>query len=64
MLIAVGAVAALTLLALGHARPLVGLLAVLGFTGGIVADERGKRGWGLMGITVGLFALITAVMYT
>jgi hypothetical protein len=64
VLIAVGAVAALILLAFGQARPLVGLLAALGFTGGIIADERGKRGWGLTGVSVGFFALIIAVMYT
>ena len=59
-----GVLAAVIFAALGNARPLVGLVAIVGIVGGIVADERGKRPAGLAGLAVGFFALLVAIFYT
>jgi hypothetical protein len=59
-----GTIAAVIFAALGNARPLVGLVALMGIVGGIVADERGKRPLGLGGFAVGFFALLIAYFYT
>jgi hypothetical protein len=62
--VTLGSTPAVVLLILGHVRPLVGLVAILGLVGGIVADEHGKRAWGLLGISIGVFALSAAAIYT
>lgn len=59
-----GVIAAVIFAALGNARPLVGLVALLGIIGGIIADERGKRPIGLVGFSVGFLALLVAYFYT
>jgi hypothetical protein len=63
-LVAGGVIAAVIFVLLGNARPLVGLIALMGIVGGIVADERGKRPIGLAGFAVGFFALLIAYFYT
>jgi hypothetical protein len=63
-LLAGGAIAAVVFAVLGNARPLVGLIAITGMVGGIIADERGKRPIGLAGFAVGFFALLIAYFYT
>jgi len=59
-----GVIAAVVFAALGNTRPLVGLVALLGIVGGIIADERGKRPIGLLGFSVGFLALLVAYFYT
>jgi hypothetical protein len=62
------AVAAVVLLAIfGSWRPIVGMISIVGFLVGLEVDRPGKprrRALGLLGITVGMFALLIAVAYT
>jgi hypothetical protein len=63
---AVGVVAALIMAATGAWRPLLGLIAISGFLVGIevdVAGSAGRRALGMLGVAVGLFALLTAAVY-
>jgi hypothetical protein len=61
----VGAVAAvITMMISGNPRPLAGVVGATAFVGGIIADEHGKRGMGLAGVSIGFFALMFAYLYT
>lgn len=67
VLITIGALAALALAAAGTWRPLVGLIAIAGMAMGLEVDLPGnprRRALGLLGVAIGLFALIVAVIYT
>jgi hypothetical protein len=62
----VGVVGALALAVSGTWRPLLGLIAISGFLFGIEADRPGnpgRRALGILGIAVGLFALLAATFY-
>jgi hypothetical protein len=63
-LVGLGVLAVLVQLVLGHARPAVGMLAIFGMLGGLIADERGRSGIGLLGFSLGFIALLAAVVYT
>jgi hypothetical protein len=57
-------VAALALF--GNWRPLVGLIAIAGFLGGLEADDPRsprRRALGVLGIAIGFCALLIAVLY-
>lgn len=63
--LAAAGVAAVTVLALlGTLRPAVGLIAVTGLVGGVIADEKDMRPLALAALAVGMFALIIARFYT
>ena|ERR1700761_4578440 len=59
-------VTAFVLAASGEWRPLLAVIAIAGFFGGLTADRPGnpgKRALGLLGITIGMFALVIAGVY-
>jgi hypothetical protein len=65
-LAAAGGIAAIGLAAEGTWRPLLGLIAISGFLFGIEVDRPGnprRRALGMLGIAVGLFALLIAGVY-
>lgn len=65
-LAAAGAIAGVVLAAAGTWRPLLGLIAISGFLFGIEVDRPGnprRRALGMLGIAVGLFALLIAGVY-
>jgi hypothetical protein len=65
-LAALATVAAIALAATGTLRPLLGLIAISGFLFGIAVDKPGdprRRALGILGIAVGLIALLIAGLY-
>ena len=65
-LAAAGGIAAIGLAAEGTWRPLLGVIAIFGFVFGLEVDRPGdakRRALGLLGIAVGLFALLIAGVY-
>jgi hypothetical protein len=65
-LAAAGAIAAIGLAAVGTWRPLLAVIAISGFVFGLEVDRPGdakRRALGLLGIAVGLFALLIAGVY-
>jgi hypothetical protein len=66
LIVAVGTVAAIALALAGSWRPLLGLIGIAGFLFGLEADLPGnpaRRALGMLGIAVGLFALLIAGLY-
>jgi hypothetical protein len=64
MLVAAGVGAVVVLAVSGKAKPIVGMIAMIGLIGGLIADEKGHRPLGLAGIAVGMFALFIAYFHT
>lgn len=63
-LVAAAVFAAVVLAVSGSPRPLLGLVFLAGFVGGIIVDAKGKRALGLAGIAVGMLALYISYFYT
>jgi hypothetical protein len=67
VIVALAPIVAAAFAASGNWRPLGALIAVSAFLGGLEADLPGhpaRRALGLLGITVGLFALLATGLYT
>jgi hypothetical protein len=62
-ILAAGATEAVVLACLGSPRPLLGLIAIAAFAFGLELDANGRRALGLLGVSAGMFVLLTAVVY-
>jgi hypothetical protein len=65
-LVGAAVVGAVVLALFSTPRPLIGLIAIAGFAFGLEIDQPGvprRRALGLLGLTVGMFALLIGALY-